>query len=324
MTTARQPLVSVIIPTYNYGQYIADALESILAQTFRDLEVVVVDDGSTDNTREVVGRFTDARVRLISGENGGTASARNRGRAEARGELIAWLDADDLWRPTFLERMVTLLESEPEVGHCFANFIRTDHGHAIPGTQFDLAPRLRELPTRPAAGGEGRVITMDPFAALAPSTSLPGWLQASVFRRAALEGRWSNTNIRSAEDLYLILNVYAGGMPIAFLDEVLVEVRRHGKNSYVSGDHIQNATLRSVLTFMAEARLTDEQRAILRRRIAAEHCGLGWRYFWQHDAGKAASFYGRALLWPGRRLSALAHLALLPVLPLLPRREHSF
>jgi len=324
VTTARQPLVSVIVPTYNYGHYIADALESILAQTVRDFEVVVVDDGSTDNTREVVTRFTDPRVRLISRENGGTASARNLGRREARGEFIAWLDADDLWRPVFLERMLTVLGAEPDVGHCFANFVRTEQGKAIPGTQFELVPRLKELPTRPAAAGGARVITMDPFAALAPSTSLPGWLQASVFRRVALEGRWSNPHLRSAEDLYLILQVYAGGCPVAFLDEVLVEVRRHGKNSYTSGDHIQNATLRSVLTFMAEARLTDSQRAILRRRIAAEHCGLGWRYFWQHDAGKAASFYGRALLWPGQRLSALAHLALLPVLPLLPRREQSF
>jgi hypothetical protein len=220
--------------------------------------------------------------------------------------------------------MVSVLDSEPEVGHCFANFVRTDDGKEIPGTQFDLVPRLREVPTRPAAAGGARVITMDPFAALAPSTSLPGWLQATVFRRAALEGRWSNPRIRSAEDLYLILSVYAGGMPVAFVDEVLVEVRRHGRNSYTSGDHIQNAALRSLLTFLAEARLTDAQRAILRRRVAVEHCGLGWRYFWQHDAAKAASFYGRALLWPGQRLSALAHLALLPVLPLLPRREHSF
>jgi glycosyltransferase involved in cell wall biosynthesis len=323
VTSTHQPLVSVIIPTYNYAGYIADALESILAQTVRDFEVLVVDDGSTDNTREVVGRFTDARVRLLRKENGGTASARNAGRKVARGAYIAWLDADDLWRPVFLERMLTVLEAEPEVGHCFSDFVRTEQGKELPGSQFSFVPRLRALPTRPVAGG-ARVIEMDPFAALAPSTSLPGWLQASVFRRATLEGRWSSPHLKSAEDLYLILQVYAGGKPIAFLDEVLVEVRRHGKNSYVSGDYIQNATLQSVLAFMAEIPLTDPQRAILRRRIAAEHCALGWRYFWQHDAGKAVSFYGRALLWPGRRLSALAHLALLPVLPLLPRREPTF
>jgi len=324
VTTPRQPLVSVIIPTYNYGQYIADALESILAQTVRDFEVVVVDDGSTDNTREVVARFTDPRVRLLHQENGGTASARNLGRREARGAFIAWLDADDLWKPVFLERMLGVLEGEPELGHCFSNFVRTEHGRVLPGTQFDFVPRLRELPTRPARGSAARVIDMDPFEALAPSTSLPGWLQASLFRRAALEGRWSSPRITLAEDLFLIVQVYAGGMPVAFLDEVLVEVRRHGKNSYLSGDHIQSAVLQAILAVRAEVPLTASQHRILRRRIGAEYCALGWRHFWRHDADKAAGFYGRALLWPGKRLSALAHLALLPVLPLLPRREPGF
>ncbi len=113
-------------------------------------------------------------------------------------------------------------------------------------------------------------------------------------------------------------------MPVAFLEEVLVEVRRHGKNSYATGDQIQNAVIESDPLHRCRDPLTASQQAILRRRIAAEYCALGWRHFWQHDAGKAARSYGRALLWPGRRLNALAHLALLPVLPLLPRREHGF
>ena len=324
VTTTRQPLVSVIVPTYNYGRYIAEALASILAQTVSDLEVIVVDDGSTDDTQEVLRRVTDPRVRVVQQEHAGTAAARNRGQAKARGQFIAWLDADDLWRPTFLERQLAVLEAEPEVGFCFANFIRTEGGVVIPGTQFDLVPRLRQLPTRPARGGLARVIEMDPFAALAPSTSLPGWLQASVFRRAALEGRWFNPELKSAEDLYLILQVYASGMPVAFIDEVLVEVRRHGKNSYTSGDYIQNGVLRNVLLFNASVSLTPSQQAILHRRISAEYCALGWRHFWKHDAVEAARFYARALRWPGGRLTALAHLAMLPILPLLPRREPAF
>lgn len=324
MITLRSPLVSVVVPTYNYGRYIAEALASILTQTVSDLEVVVVDDGSTDDTQEVLQPFTDPRVCVVRQEHAGTAAARNRGKAKARGQFIAWLDADDLWRPTFLERQLAVLEAEPEIGFCFANFIRTEGGVAIPGTQFDLVPRLRELPTRPARGGQARVIEMDPFAALAPSTSLPGWLQASVFRRAALEGRWSNPGLRSAEDLYLILQVYAGGMPAAFIDEVLVEVRRHGRNSYASGDYIQSAVLKSVLCFKASVPLTAAQQVILHRRIGREYCALGWRHFWKHDAVKAARFYAGALRWPGGRLKAIAHLALLPFLPLLPRREPGF
>ena len=324
MIPPRSPLVSVIVPTYNYGRYIAEALASILTQTVRDLEVVVVDDGSTDDTPEVLRRFTDPRVRVLRQENGGAASARNRGRAETRGDYIAWLDADDLWRPTFLERMLAVLEAEPEVGFCFANFIRTEEGEVIPGTQFDLAPRLAELPTRPARGGQGRVITMDPFAALVPCADLPCWLQATVQRRAVLEGCWSHTGLKSAEDLFLILQAYAKGMPAAYVNEVLTEVRRHGSNSYRNGDHIREAVLRTLLAADRELALTESQRAILHRRIGQEHCRRGWRYFWSHDAREAASYYARALAWPGTTLSALSHLALLPVLPLLPRRVPTF
>ena len=318
------PLVTVIMPTYNYGRYVADAIQSIQAQTFENFEILVVDDGSTDDTPAILARLAEPRLRVIRQERAGTASSRNRGLEAARGEFISWLDADDLWKPTFLERHLAVLEAEPEVGYSFSNFMRTRDGVPLPGTQFDLVPRLRQLPTRAARGGTARVVEMDAFAALAPSTALPGWLQASVFRRAALEGRRCDPRLKAAEDLFLLLQVYAGGTRVAFLEEVLVEVRRHGQNSYATGEQIQNAVIESVLFVDADIPLTASQQAILRRRIATEYCALGWRHFWRHDAGKAARSYGRALLWPGRRLNALAHLILMPLLPLLPHRETGF
>ena len=165
------PLVTVIMPTYNYGRYVADAIQSIQAQTFGDFEIVVVDDGSTDDTPAVLARLAEPRLRVIRQERAGTASSRNRGLEAARGEFITWLDADDLWKPTFLERHLAVLEAEPEVGYSFSNFMRTEDGVPRPGTQFDLVPRLRQLPTRAARGGTARVVEMDAFAALAPSTS---------------------------------------------------------------------------------------------------------------------------------------------------------
>jgi glycosyltransferase involved in cell wall biosynthesis len=101
------PRVSVIIPAYNAAEHISGALESIFDQTFRDFEVIVVDDGSTDNTKEVVRAFQGKEnVRYFYQRNGGQSSARNLGVREARGEYLAFLDADDLWMPEFLERMV--------------------------------------------------------------------------------------------------------------------------------------------------------------------------------------------------------------------------
>jgi hypothetical protein len=119
-----------------------------------------------------------------------------------------------------------------------------------------------------------------------------------------------------AEDLFLLLQVYASGTRVAFLEEVLVEVRRHGQNSYATGEQIQNAVIESILFIIADIPLTASQQGILRRRIATEYCALGWRHFWRHDTDKAARSYGRALLWPGRRLNALVHLVLMPLLPL--------
>ena len=95
--------VSVIIPLYNKEPYVRRALSSIRAQTFEDFEVIVVDDGSTDEGARAVESFDDARVRLVHQQNAGPGAARNRGIAEARGELLAFLDADDEWTPTYLE-----------------------------------------------------------------------------------------------------------------------------------------------------------------------------------------------------------------------------
>lgn len=324
MTSTKTPLVSVIMPTYNYGRFIADAIGSILRQTMPDFEIVVVDDGSTDETPEILAGIADPRLRVIRQENAGTPAARNRGRAEARGEYISWLDADDIWHKDFLEQHLAVLEAEPGVGFSFANFVRTEDGALLPGTQFDLVPRLRELPTRAARGGNARVIEMDTFAALGPCPDLPGWMQASLYRRAALEGCQSKRGIRPAEDLYLILQIYARGLPAAYIDKVLVEVRRHGENSYTNSDQIREAVLRTLHLVNADIPLSDAQRDILHRRIGDEYLRRGWRHFWSHDAARAREYYTAALKWPGTKVSAWTHLALLPLLPLLPQREPAF
>ena len=116
------PLVSVIIPAYNAAQYIERTLGSVLTQTHSNLEVIVVDDGSQDATPEIVQRWAaqDSRVRLVQQTNGGVAIARNTGIAQAQGEFVAPVDADDIWYTTNLEQQVQrLIEAGPKAGVCY-------------------------------------------------------------------------------------------------------------------------------------------------------------------------------------------------------------
>lgn len=107
-------MFSVVIPLYNKEQYIAKTIESVLLQTFQEYEIIVVDDGSTDNSTFEVKRYNDNRIRLIQQENAGVSAARNRGIEEANYDLIAFLDADDEWLPNHLRELMNLRINYPE------------------------------------------------------------------------------------------------------------------------------------------------------------------------------------------------------------------
>lgn len=124
--------VSVVIPTYNAARFVTEAIKSVLAQTFKDYEILVIDDGSTDDTREVLAKYRSP-VQYLYKSNGGVSSARNYGIENARGKYIAFLDADDLWMPEKLERQVAVLESNENVGVCYAATQKVDENLEIIG-----------------------------------------------------------------------------------------------------------------------------------------------------------------------------------------------
>lgn len=119
------PQVSVVIPAYNAAQYVADAVDSVLRQSMRDFELIVVDDGSTDGTSSVLARF-NRQLRTVFQENRGVSAARNRGIAESRGKYVAFLDADDVWATTKLERQLHALAQSTGTRACYTAHLLVD------------------------------------------------------------------------------------------------------------------------------------------------------------------------------------------------------
>ena len=142
-------LVSVVVPAYNAEKTIDETLRSIRTQTYRNLEIIIVDDGSSDNTAEIATFHSrrDPRIRLIQQLNGGVAAARNRGIAEARGDFIAPIDADDLWRPAKIERQMDLMLARgPTVGLVYTWVATVDSRGMIVSTNYRPCHEGQVLP----------------------------------------------------------------------------------------------------------------------------------------------------------------------------------
>lgn len=129
-----EPSVSVVVPAYNVGNYIAQLLHSLTAQTFAAFESIVVDDGSTDHTCAIVEAHADGRIRLIQQANQGVSAARNTGLAAARGRFVLFLDGDDLLHPQALERLAGALERQPDAVASYGTFVKIrESGERQPG-----------------------------------------------------------------------------------------------------------------------------------------------------------------------------------------------
>lgn len=133
--------ISVIIPAYNAERTILETIKSVQQQTFSDFEIIVINDGSTDRTVELIQSIKDERVKIFSYQNGGLPVARNRGITHAGGEFIAFLDADDMWTPDKLELQLKALQQHPEAGVAYSwtyfKFEEEEHSYADNSSSFE-------------------------------------------------------------------------------------------------------------------------------------------------------------------------------------------
>jgi glycosyltransferase involved in cell wall biosynthesis len=250
------PKVSVILPTYNYGCFLGEAIQSVLDQTFEDFELIVVDDGSTDNTREVVHSFTDPRLRCIYKENGGESSAYNVGIHASRGEYIAFLDSDDTWLPQKLELQVKAMDSAPQAGIIYSDVYYFDSKTgAVTGTFFQ---RLKNPPP------QGSVLEayIEEFFAH-PST----WLvKKSVFEQI---GMWDET-LRNCEDDDMLFRM-ASCFEFEAVLIPLAMVRTHPEQKSRKKQIHFTSYLRYLNKAMQSPILNSRMRASLRRAMCLCH-----------------------------------------------------
>ncbi|TMB52645.1 MAG: glycosyltransferase [Deltaproteobacteria bacterium] len=263
------PLVSFVIPTYNCAPYLTESLESILAQTFRDFEVVVVDDGSTDHTWTVLARYSD-HATIVRAPHGGLSAARNAGLSAARGEWIAFHDADDVALPDRLAFQVEFLRGQSTYDAVFCNGERM----ADPGAE----PRP-VVPPAIARRWAGRRV-----GAAALFQGYPVYFQGALVPRRAFDAAGEfDTSLRVQPDIEYGYRLFAG-CAATFVDRVVFRYRWHATNN--SSDRLGGRVdiariLERLLAQDGEAARTIGRRRLRARlarhyyRIARQRAALG-------------------------------------------------
>jgi glycosyltransferase involved in cell wall biosynthesis len=278
-----RPAASVVIPTWNGERFLGETLASVFAQTFGDYEVVVVDDGSTDGTRSVLEPHLD-RIRYCFQANAGQSSARNRGAELARGELLAFLDHDDLWEPTYLEETVACLRAHPRAGLVATGFRFLD-----PMSRPLARVRLKRSPgTRytPRSRREGDV----------------GTIHNPVVRRDVfLASGGYDTTICGPEDCDLWLRL-SFVTEMRHLPRPLLLYRTHEKN--YSKHRLENARewLRVLDKFeRSHPAFAREHARLLRRNRAKQQRRVGRELLAREGGGRRSRLEARRALWRSLR-----------------------
>jgi hypothetical protein len=285
--------VTVVMPVYNGADFIAAAIDSALAQTYRDLEIVVVDDGSTDDTPAVLARF-GSRIRVIRQPNRGLAAARNAGLAAATGRYAALLDADDVWEAPFVERAVARLEAADEsVVGVFSDWLLADRdGHALAGTRH----------MRRGVFGARDFLRSAPFP---PST-------LTLRRAPVLAIGGFDETLRAAEDWDLWLRMTAAGGAFLALEQCLCRYRVHEQNWSRDPDRMRIGALAALAKFFASPSLPAELEAERAAAFARVHARASSQLYAVRRAEEGAGALRDAVrAWPLILLEDETHWAII-------------
>jgi len=298
--------VSVIMPTHNCCEYIGEAISSVLAQSCRSLEIIVVDDGSTDGTAAVLPSLPF--LRYLSRPRGGPSAARNTGLRAARGRYVAFLDADDLWEPGSLDRRLAFATSHPDIGLVFGDacFFSDDglvrESHLAPKTVFRRVPSWGPVPGchlfRRLVSDE---LMIEPFIAT----------DTVVIRRDCLdEAGFFDESMWIGEDIDLWYRV-ARSFPVGYLDEIAARCRARPGSVTSDPETVAQGLVRSMVKSLEYYRGcgSSEVRRSLRRRLGRHLVELGELHVSRGRFGAARHCFLRGLRCPSARRSSGLRLA---------------
>jgi glycosyltransferase involved in cell wall biosynthesis len=305
--------VSVIIPVYRVEKYIGAAVESVREQTYKNFEMLIVDDGSPDRSVEICQQFTDPRIKIIRQENRGLAGARNTGIRHAQGEYLAFLDGDDLWLPEKLEKHVEHLGNLPDVGVSFSRSAFIDEAGKFLGTY--LMPKLKEitppclLRENPVGNGSSAVIRREVFEAIRFQDNLYGTVEDFYFDehfrqsediecwlRIAIQTTWEIEGIPEALTLY---RVNLGGLSanllkqLEYLERVIEKTRSYAPELIAQWEGPAKAYLLRYLARSAVRMKAGTMAVKLVNRALAVH----WRILSEEPRRTLLTLAAAYLLW---------------------------
>jgi glycosyltransferase involved in cell wall biosynthesis len=304
----RQPRVRVILPTYNRAFVVAEAVQSVVDQTFTDWELLIIDDGSTDETRNVLKqiRERDDRIHVLHQNNGGAAKARNQGITyPGDHELIAFIDSDDLWESYHLSEAVQVIEQYPSVGLVFARTESIDHAGKLSEQGAQARMRAMNMPRKLQKQSdssmdsstilldESRLLTALLNEEICPHTP------TVVLRRESIGQHRFPSHLIVLEDLYFWAQLASSGLGFAFIDRPHAKIRYFGDNLTMArplGDPETVRRQESALQFSIEKIQlchSPVQRKSVRQFVAWRSYLLGQCYLSSNRRWRAASVYLR-------------------------------
>lgn len=299
------PKVSVVIPTHNYGRFLAESLDSVLAQDYDDYEVIVVDDGSTDETQQVLASY-DGRVRCVCQRHAGSAAARNTAIGVASGEMIAFQDADDVWLQGSLRQRVDMLDMHPELGMVFAD-VTVVKGNQVLFPSFLKERKVLQSIEKIAEDGDRFIFTRSVF----PDLLMERFVTTPtlLIRRQCFDeaGLW-DTSVQDQEDYELQIRM-AKRYRLGYINRIFAICRLHGNNITYKTASMNAKRLAVIHRYKNDPDLSALARRALRRRISDLYLESAWSLRQGGDLGGARRHYRLAWTYNRRNYGALLRYA---------------